>query len=376
MQLDSKRSGLASFIARIPKNYITGLGKILGYFLYFLDIPHRRTVLRNLQFIHTEWPRNPIHKLAKRIFQQLGITILEFLQMPYILREELVSNVQIEGQEIVEEAIAKQKGVVLISAHIGNWEIGWQICPIYFQRPIIGVAKKLRNVQLNRLVHNRRIRYGNRILYKKGALPDMVQTLRQGEIVGLLMDISRRFDGVEVKFLGRRATATPVAALLALRYKCPIICAFSHRNAKGQLIINIEPPVEIQRTHDLRNDLQINTQLITDRLERAIQNYPEQWNWTLKRWKDFYPDLYPVSKKHKRHLKMKEKRNHSVQIECPIKKAASPSDDLVIIWRPQLEAKCFLRISCYGYHCKYKLMPGTTGLPYTHLEYNPETATS
>ena len=308
MQLDSKRSGLASFIARIPKNYITGLGKILGCFLYFLDIPHRRIVLRNLQFIHTEWPRNPIHKLAKRIFQQLGITILEFLQMPYILREELVSNVQIEGQEILEEALAKQKGVVLISAHIGNWEIGWQICPIYLQRPVTGVAKKLRNVWLNRLIHNRRIRYGNRILYKKGALPDMVQTLRQGEIVGLLMDISRRFDGVEVKFLGRRATATPVAALLALRYKCPIISAFSYRNAKGQLIINIEPPIEIQRAHDLRTDLEINTQLITDRVERAIRNYPEQWNWMLKRWKEFYPTLYPENPQRLRKIKKKEQK--------------------------------------------------------------------
>jgi KDO2-lipid IV(A) lauroyltransferase len=311
MQLDSNRSGLANFIARIPKNFIIGLGKILGDFLYFLDLPHRRIVLRNLQFIHTEWPRNQIHKLAKRIFQQLGITMLEFLQMAYISREELVSNVQINGKEILAEALAKQRGIVLVSAHMGNWEIAWQVCPSYFQRPITGVAKKLRNVQLNRLIHNRRIRFGNRILYKKGALPDLMQALRKGEAVGLLMDVSRRFDGVEVQFFGRRATATPAAALLGLRCKCPIITAFSHRNAKGQLIINIEPPVEIQRTHDLRTDLQINTQLISDRVERAIRNYPEQWNWMLKRWKDFYPDLYPESERRKRHLQEKRKKKLS-----------------------------------------------------------------
>ena len=133
-----------------------------------------------------------------------------------------------------------------------------------------------------------------------------MQALRKGEAVGLLMDVSRRFEGVEVQFFGRRATATPAAALLALRCKCPIIIGFSHRNAKGQLIINIEPPVEIQRTHDLRTDLQINTQLISDRVERAIRNYPEQWNWMLKRWKDFYPDLYPESKKRLREIKKKK----------------------------------------------------------------------
>jgi KDO2-lipid IV(A) lauroyltransferase len=310
-RLDSKRGSLTNFIARIPKGYITGLGKIVGHFLYYFDLPHRRIVRRNLQFIHPEWSRNQIQNLAKRIFQHLGITILEFLQMAYLSHEELIRNVQIERQEILAEALANQRGVVLISAHLGNWETAWQVCPSFFQRQITGVAKKLRNVQLNQLIHTRRTRFGNRILYKKGALPDMMKTLRQGEIVGILMDISRRFEGVEVDFFGHRATATPAAALLAIRCKSPIIAAFSHRNAKGQLIIHIEPPIEIERTGDLRTDLQINTQLITDRVERAVRNYPEQWNWTLKRWKDFYPDLYPESEKRKRRIKMKlrKKRN-------------------------------------------------------------------
>ena len=122
------------------------------------------------------------------------------------------------------------------------------------------------------------------------------------------MDISRRFDGVEVNFFGRRATATPAAALLGLRCKSPIIPAFCHRNPEGKLIVQIEPPVEIKRTKDLRFDLQFNTQLITDRVERAVRNYPEQWNWMLKRWKEFYPDLYPESKKRLKHIKKKEKR--------------------------------------------------------------------
>jgi lauroyl/myristoyl acyltransferase len=72
--------------------------------------------------------------------------------------------------------------------------------------------------------------------------------------------------------------------------------------------VQVEPPVEIQRTKDLRSDFQINTQLITDRVERAVRNYPEQWNWMLKRWKEFYPGLYPESDKRLRKIKTKEKR--------------------------------------------------------------------
>jgi KDO2-lipid IV(A) lauroyltransferase len=136
----------------------------------------------------------------------------------------------------------------------------------------------------------------------------MMQTLRQGGILTIMMDISRRFDGVEVNFFGRRATATPAAALVGLRCKSPIIPVFSHRNPKGELIVRMEPPVEIQRTKDLRSDLQFNTQLITDRVERAVRKYPEQWNWMLKRWKEFYPGLYPESKKRLERIKKKEKR--------------------------------------------------------------------
>jgi KDO2-lipid IV(A) lauroyltransferase len=136
----------------------------------------------------------------------------------------------------------------------------------------------------------------------------MTQTLRQGEMLGLLMDISRRFDGVEVQFFGRRATATPAAAMLAIRCKSPVIPIFCHRNHMGHLVIRVEHPIEIKRTGNLRSDLHTNTQLITDRVEHAVRKNPEQWNWLLKRWKEFYPDLYPESKKYTQRIKKKEKK--------------------------------------------------------------------
>jgi KDO2-lipid IV(A) lauroyltransferase len=284
------------------------MGKRLGSFLYSFDVPHRRIVRRNLQFSYPEWSRNQIQGVSKRIFQHFGIIILEVLQMAFSTREDMLTWVQIEGEEIFAEALAKQKGVIVISAHLGNWEMALQYSACYLRRPLTGVAKKLRNPVLDRLVHKLRTRFGNRIIYKKGALPEMTQTLRQGQILGILMDISRRFDGVEVEFFGRRATATPAAALLAIRCKSPIVPIFCHRNHRGELVIKVERPIEIKRTGNLRSDLQINTQLITDSVERAVRKNPEQWNWILKRWKEFYPDLYTESKKRTRRIKKKEKR--------------------------------------------------------------------
>jgi KDO2-lipid IV(A) lauroyltransferase len=283
-------------------------GKILGNILFYLAVPQRRIVRRNLHFSRLQSSPRAIQKLSRRIFQHFGITIVELLQMACFSKQDLVSTVHIKGSKNITEAIAGQKGIIFISAHLGNYEMAWQFVPCYLEMQMAGVAKKLRNARLNRLIHGIRTRFGNKIIYKKGALPEMVQTLRQGAMVAILMDISRRFDGVEVNFFGRRATATPAAALLSLRCKSPIIPAFCHRTAQGKLIVEIESPVEMQRTKDLRIDLQTNTQRITDRVERAIQRYPEQWNWMLKRWKDFYPDLYPESEKRLRRIKQKEKR--------------------------------------------------------------------
>ena len=307
-QLDRKRSILNKAIGQIPKRHILFMGKMLGHFLYSFDVHHRRIIRRNLHFSYPGWSRNQIQNLSQRIFQNNGIIIFEVLQMAFSTREEMLSRARIEGVEIITEALAKQKGIIVVSAHLGNWEMLLQYSPCYFQIPLTGVAKKLRNSTLDRLVHKFRTRFGNRIIYKKGAMPEMTQTLRQGKILGLLMDISRRFDGVEVKFFDRKATATPAAAMLALRCKSPVIPVFSHRNQMGKLVIKVERPVEIQRTGDLRSDLQTNTQLITDRVEQAIRKNPEQWNWILKRWKEFYPDLYPESKKRIERLKMKAKR--------------------------------------------------------------------
>ena len=84
-RLDSNRGVFANFIARIPKRLITGLGKILGFFLYYFDLPHRRIVQRNLLFVYPDWSRNHIQKFAKRIFQHFGMTILEFLLVLYFI---------------------------------------------------------------------------------------------------------------------------------------------------------------------------------------------------------------------------------------------------------------------------------------------------
>jgi KDO2-lipid IV(A) lauroyltransferase len=146
---------------------------------------------------------------------------------------------------------------------------------------------------------------------KKGALPAMRQALRRGEVIGLLIDQSKRSESVDVNFFGKSATATPAAALLALRCKSPVIIGFCTRESNGRLALRINPPLNLQRTGDLRADLIANTQMMTDIVERAIRAHPEQWLWLHKRWKKHYPHLYPEYFARRDRRKRREQRRSS-----------------------------------------------------------------
>jgi KDO2-lipid IV(A) lauroyltransferase len=176
------------------------------------------------------------------------------------------------------------------------------------QKPALGIAKKIRFQLLNQWVHNLRTRFGNQIIYKKGAMPDMRKTLRKGGVVALLVDQSRRREGVDVNFFGHRVPATPAAAFLSIRCNSPILPIFCIREASGQLTIHVGQPIKAKWSGDLRSDVQVNTQLITDAVERMIRKYPEQWFWVHKRWKKYYPHLYAEYQLRRQRRKEREKR--------------------------------------------------------------------
>ena len=285
---------LTAFIASIPQKHIASVGKLLGMLVYFVDLRHRRIVRRNLQFVHPEWSQDRIQKLSKRVFENLGVTLLEICQMTSFSREDILRKVRIRGKDNLLNAIKNPKGVILISAHIGNWEMAHQSISCYLQKSLVLVARELQSKAFDQWILKLRARFGNTIIYKEGALPDMTRTLRQGKVLGLLIDQeTKRSEGVDVTFFDRTVSATPSAALLAIRCKSTVLPVFCIREADSRLTLVVEPPLTMKKTEGLRADLKANTQIMTSAIERAVRAYPEQWFWFHKRWKRHYPNLYP-----------------------------------------------------------------------------------
>jgi len=299
----------ANFIAGIPYKHIAGAGKILGRIWYCLDVPHRRIVRRNLKFVYPEWKQDRIKQISKRIFQNIGITIIEICQMTCFSKDDILRKARIRGEDNIHDALKEQRGAIMISAHLGNWEMVPLFMPFCFNTPVVGVARKLRFKPINRLILRIRTRFGGTVIDKEEALSEMMRTLRRGQMVGILVDQgTKRSESVDVTFLGHKVRSTPAAALLALRCKSPVIPVFCIRDADGRLTIIVEKPLELIRTNDLRSDLITNTQIMTDAIEKAVRTYPDQWFWVHKRWKHHYPDMFPEYQKKRIRRRAKKVR--------------------------------------------------------------------
>ena len=313
----SKPNGLSgsikTFIVNVPKNYIVKAGNILGGLAYLLDARHRRIVRRNLKFTHPQWSENHIRKLCLRIFQNMGITILEICQMTCFAKKDILQKVRIRGKENLLNTTKSPKGVIMISAHIGNWEMCHLFLSSYLQKSQVVVARN-QSVFIERIINKLRTSTGNTIISKKGAMIKLVRTLRKGKIIGLLIDqgTSRR-EGVDVTFFGRKTNATYAASLLAARYNCPVLPVYCIREPDAKLTVVVEPALKLHKTADVRADLQTNTQIMTNSVEKIVNLYPEQWLWFHKRWKKHHPELYPedLAKRRRRREKRKacDKKN-------------------------------------------------------------------
>jgi Kdo2-lipid IVA lauroyltransferase/acyltransferase len=303
------RNKFISYIAHIPYRHIAAIGGIVGLLIYYMDVRHRRIVRRNLSFVYPDWPAEKVKETSRRIFRNLGITLAEICQLTCFSAGDILEKVNVRGEEHLLEAMDRHRGVVLISAHLGNWEIVPLFWPLYFKIPVTVIARELDNGTVNRWITRLRSRFGGAVIYKEEAMSDMIRTLRQDKALAILVDQGTRSSlGVKIKFFDKYVTATSGAALLAMRCRSPVLPGFCVRNGDGTFTLEIGKPLSMERTGDLRADLEKNTQAMTDAIEAAVRAYPEQWFWVHKRWRKYYPHLYPEDIARRKQRRMKKNR--------------------------------------------------------------------
>ena len=252
---------------------------------YYLLQKHKLIAVHNLTRSFPEKSLTENLQIVKDTYANFALTFIEFLQILYLNRDNLHRWVSVKGLEHYEKACNEGKGVLLFTAHFGNWEMGNAALAILSKPPIF-MARVLDSPFLEEITTFVRSRLGIGNIHKKNVMSSILSQLRKGEVLKLLIDQNAAArEGVFVNFFGRPACATTGIALMAIHTGAAVLPVFTTRMPDGRYVTEIGPKVETVNTGNRDQDVLQNTQNYNTIIENHVRQYPGQWLWLHQRWK-------------------------------------------------------------------------------------------
>ena len=280
----------------LPRSLSRGFAIGLAQVVYLLHFRLRQVGQRNLAMALPEKTGTERTQILRGVFTSLGRQLAELCQFPRLTAENVDGVVVYDGLENYEQAFARGKGVLFLTAHFGGWELS------AFAHSLHGhwlhvVMRPMDNPYLDRLLQQYRTMHGNRTVAKDDFVRGLLAAMKAGETVGILMDTNMTPpQGVFVDFFGIPACTASGLARIALRTDAAVVPGFTIWDPKlGKYRLRFDPAVELVRTGDLDADLVANTQKFTKVIEDYVRKYPDQWLWVHRRWKtrpEGQPPLY------------------------------------------------------------------------------------
>lgn len=280
-------SGLAAIMRLLPAESVFIFGEFLGKLIWPLMKKRQKTIARNLR-IATEGKYSPdeIDSMARRSFERTVANLLCSSVSAKAAGADLTDLMEVENPEVMAEALAQGKGVVLLLAHMGNWELLTRLKA--FDPGIVnlgGFYRPLNNPILNERVLREREFDGSRLFSKRDSLHLVSGFLKDNGVVGILADQRVGFQGKVAGFFGRLTRSSPLPSLLARRCKSEVL-ALS--------MTTVEPGKWKARYH--RVEKPYSTVTCSEALERAMKVSMEDVFWLQDRWKVYFGEGMPPAK--------------------------------------------------------------------------------
>jgi KDO2-lipid IV(A) lauroyltransferase len=268
---------------RIPLPVGRALGRLLGRLAWHLVPRERNKALHNIGLAFPEWDEKKKRDTIRAMFRHFGMSLFEIAwlwNMDLATRDRTTT---FEGSEPMLKLIDEKRGVVLFTAHVGNWE--WlSIAMGLFSRPTSVLQRERDSPEMGRYITEFRARVGVQSIDRgsPAAARQMINAIRSGGILAFLLDQNMRTESVKVPFFGRPAP-TPIGPVkFAIRTEAMVVTALQERRPDGTHHIRILEPIACKRTDDP-------TELaarITREIEEHIRRVPEQWVWMHDRWRE------------------------------------------------------------------------------------------
>ena len=271
----------ASLPLRIAMSAGAGLAVCFSWFAGRL----RRTGERNLEIAFPELSIAERRRLLHRAFGNLGRLLGVFSHFSND-NQRLQDLIICEGLDHLRNAQAAGHGVILFTGHIGAWELS-SFALSLFGHPLSFLVRRIDNPKIEAMIDRARTHLGNRTIDKRSAAREMMEILRAGETLGILVDLNTLDrEGIFVDFFGRPASTTFMVAKLALRTGAAVLPVFAPWDKeRGCFLLKVDPPLLIERTGNEQADVRRLTQQYTRIVEDYVRRYPDQWLWIHRRWK-------------------------------------------------------------------------------------------
>jgi len=277
--------GCVSLSKTLPLSWNYSIGNALGSLAYLIIGRHRKIAIDSLSTAFPQMPLKEKKKIARFYFAFMAQSTFELLS--FVKNPRYLKDIRIEGKENLEKALEKKKGVLLLTAHIGNFPLMlFKLAKEGY--PINIVARPMRDKDTDSYVNDLRTEGGVKTIFsypRKACISSILNALRNNEAVVIQMDQNFGTGGVWVKFFGKLAATAVGPVTLALRTKAAVVPVYMVREGRGKHQLKIFPEEELIIKKDKDETILLNVIKITRIIEKWIRKFPFQWAWVHRRWK-------------------------------------------------------------------------------------------
>jgi KDO2-lipid IV(A) lauroyltransferase len=270
----------------LPRRLALKLGAGIGALTPYLIPKRKKTAYANLRRAFPDKSEAEIRAIMAKMFRHLGKSAFEMLLVDTFKPErDLETCFEFHGLEHLRDAYALDHGVIILSGHIGFWEVGtFFLGALGF--PADFVAKQMRNPYIGRHFERLREAGGGRVIDARQGARKIVRSLAEKRVVCVLLDqhTSPR-TSVKVDFFGRPAYTTPIITQIAMKYDVPIVPVFTYRTEDDRYQVYIEPALSLPN-NPTPEAIAEQTARLTARIEAAVRREPHQWFWVHRRWRN------------------------------------------------------------------------------------------
>ncbi len=275
-----------SFFFRIIGLYLSRRFAVVIAIIFYFLIPIRKEVtIDNITNAFPELNKRQIRKIAFGAYRSFAITLVEILFTPSISKKQMIDEVKCSNVELISQKFKEGNGVILLSAHFGNWEYIANSISLQNDKKFTVIVKPLRNNLVSDWMNKMRTKWNNDVVFLGVSIRQIYNVLREKNIVALVADQRGPEDSIKLDFFGRKTSVLVGPAALALKTGAPIIYGISIRQKDYSYKVDL---VEIS-TDNLPADNNDKIEGLSKRhlkyLESIIKQYPEQWLWMHNRWK-------------------------------------------------------------------------------------------